>query len=491
MFFHNKTKEIDQKFYEKYQVLCGIEEEFLLVNGDGSLVEAADELMKTAAQILENRPDLLDTLQVQIRGLDAEPNPAQIEYVTLPLSPIDLEEATKAGRKLLQDAADQLGVKLFAQSLHPIQSDPHPIVGTHINVSVQKKGNLMKPGELKAVNNYLWNYLPELIAITANSPIYEGKINNIASNRCANSTVLKRNDPAKIKVPENRPALVPMRYYGRMRYQLKIGSTTDDEFSKKVITNSSGDRLVDITPRGPFTNIGDDKDESPTRNRVEVRIIDAQHKIEDVLDIAYLCCVSALHALYLNQTGEILLDPYHQDNVETAIAHGRDSTFKRENGGKDSLSESLTNWVDQTSQYQDYLGIKIKYLPTGKLQREQHISALDVNYQTRKIEKIRQQGKTYVTVRIGETRLISDKRGNQYKVSAGARIRGKLTAEFHMDYKEEDGIVAEFSGLKVINSLQVQGVKIPLIEKDKIISTFSEAESLADRLFSGFDLFNI
>lgn len=349
----------------------------------------------------------------------------------------------------------------------------------------------MKPGELKAVNNYLWNYLPELIAVTANSPIYQGNVNNVASNRCANSNVLKMNDPAKIEVPENRPALVPMRYYGRMRYQLKIGSTTDDEFSKKVITNSKGDRLVDITPRGPFTNIGDDKDESPTRNRVEIRIIDVQHKIEDLLDIAYLCCISGLHALYLNQTGEILLDSYHKQNVESAIGHGMDAIFRRENGIEQSLKESLTNWVKKTSEYQDYLGIKIKNLPTEKFERERHIPELDINYQTRRIEKIRQQGKTYVTVKIGETRIISDSRGNKYEVSAGARIKGKLSAEFQLNYEEEDGMISEFSGLKIINSLKVQGIKIPLVEKDKVISSYNEAESLASRLFSGFDLFNI
>ncbi|MGV9173084.1 MAG: hypothetical protein ACOC35_11015 [Promethearchaeia archaeon] len=491
MFFHKKTKDIDPKFYEKYQVLCGIEEEFLIVNGEGSLVEAADEMMKKAAEILEISPDLLDTLRVQIRGLDAEPNPAQIEYVTLPLPPTDLEEATKAGRKLLKDAAEKLGVKLFAQSLHPIQSDPHPIVGTHINVSVQKKGNLMKPSELKAVNNYLWNFLPELIAVTANPPIYQGNVNNIASNRCANSTVLKMNDPAKIEIPENKPALVPMRYYGRMRYQLKIGSATDDEFSKKVITNPKGDRLVDITPRGPFTNIGDDKDESPTRNRVEVRIIDVQHKLEDMLDIAYLCCLSGLHALYLNQTGEILLDPYHKTNVENAIAHGMDGTFQRKNGIEESLEESLATWVEQTEKYQDYLGIEIKNLPTEKLERKLPVQELEANYRTRRIEKIRQQGKTYVTVRIGETRVISDGRGNKYKISAGAKIKGKLSADFQLDYKEEDGMIAEFRGLKIVNILKVQGVKIPLTEKDRIVSSYSEAESLASRLFSGFDLFNI
>ncbi|MFX1313958.1 MAG: glutamate-cysteine ligase family protein, partial [Promethearchaeota archaeon] len=283
MLFHEKIKELEQDRYDEYQVLCGIEEEFLIINENGTLTKAADDIMVKAAEILEIDSKFLNSLQVKIRGLDAEPSPSQIEYVTLPLPPVSLQEAVVEGRQLLIKTANQLGVKILAQSLHPIQSDPNPISGTHINVSVQKKGNLMTPEELKAVYNYLWNYLPELIAISANSPIFRGNITNIASNRCANSTVLKRNGFAVIEIPENRPALIPMRYYGRMRYHLKIGYE-EDEFSKKVITNNRGDRLVDITPRGPFTNISDDKDELPSRNRVEVRIIDVQHNINDLLD---------------------------------------------------------------------------------------------------------------------------------------------------------------------------------------------------------------
>ena len=176
MIFHQKRKEIDEDPYRNYQVLCGIEEEFLIINKEGTLLEIADDVMVKAAEILENDQDLLNSLKVKIRGLDAEPSPAQIEYVTLPLPPWLLKDAIIDGRTLLSEAANKLGAKILAQSLHPIQSDPNPIVGTHINVSVQQKGGLMKPGELKAVYNYLWNYLPELIAITANSPLYMGLI---------------------------------------------------------------------------------------------------------------------------------------------------------------------------------------------------------------------------------------------------------------------------------------------------------------------------
>ncbi|MFX0140606.1 MAG: hypothetical protein ACFFDN_43600 [Candidatus Hodarchaeota archaeon] len=485
MIFHQKVKDLDQDPYNEYQVLCGIEEEFLIINKNGSLAKVADDIMVKSAEILEKDQNFLSSLQVRIRGLDAEPSPSQIEYVTLPLPPASLEQAVREGRKLLTEAAKNLGVKILAQSLHPVQSDPNPISGTHINVSVQKKGTLMTPEEMKVVYNYLWNYLPEIIGISANSQIYRGNANNIASNRCANSTVLKSNGFAVIQIPENRPALIPMRYYGRMRYKLKIGFE-EDEFSKKVITNNRGDRLVDITPRGPFTNISDDNDELPSRNRIEVRIIDVQYNTEDLLDIAYLCCVSALHAIYLQSTGEIRQDPYHGINVENAIASGTKAVFQRNNRENESLETSITRWIEGTNKYQEYLGIKIKNLPTAKLLTDISQTELNIEYQTRKIEKLRQQGKTYVTMELVDPRIVTDQNRNQYKITRGTQVRGTLSAKYNFTYDEIDGMVTNFKGIKVVNNLVVQNLKIPLKENDRILRIQSESESLFDRLFGDF-----
>jgi gamma-glutamyl:cysteine ligase YbdK (ATP-grasp superfamily) len=485
MIFHQKVKDIDQDPYKDYQVLCGIEEEFLIINKNGSLAKVADDIMVKSAEILERDQNFLTSLQVRIRGLDAEPSPSQIEDVTLPLPPTALEQAVKEGRKLLTEAAKKLGVKILAQSLHPVQSDPNPISGTHINVSVQKKGTLMTPEEMKIVYNYLWNYLPEMIGISANSQIYRGNANNIASNRCANSTVLKSNGFAVIQIPENRPALIPMRYYGRMRYKLKIGFE-EDEFSKKVITNNRGDRLVDITPRGPFTNIGDDNDELPSRNRIEVRIIDVQYNTEDLLDLAYLCCVSALHAINLKSNGEIVQDPYHATNVDNAIASGTKTILQRGNSVKESLEESISRWIEETNKYQDYLGIKIKNLPAKKLQTEISQKELNIEYQTRKIEKLRQQGKTYVTMELVDPRTVTDRNRNRYKITSGTQVRGTLSAKFDFSYDETDGMVTNFNSIKVVNNLVVQNLKIPLRENDRVLRVQSESESLFDRLFGDF-----
>ncbi|MFX0124324.1 MAG: glutamate-cysteine ligase family protein, partial [Candidatus Hodarchaeota archaeon] len=392
---------------KNYHVLCGIEEEFLIISKDGTLVNAADELMVRAAEILERDSKRLDFLQLKIRGLDAEPSPSQIEYVTLPLPPKDIAEAMRAGRKLLSDAATQLGYRIFAQSLHPIQSDPNPMCGTHINISAQT-GDFMNVQELAAVHDYLWNYLPELIALSANSPIFQGSRTNIASNRISNSTVLRPNGPSRIQIPNRNAALVPMQYYGRMRYTLRLAG----ENVNKVVTNPRGERLVDITPRGPLTNIGDDEDSALTTNRVEVRIFDVQQDFDYLLDLAYLCCVSALHAIYLFTTGNITPDPNHTANVERAVFNGVNAHFIRDGSQEESLQENVTRWVNETKKYQETLGIEIKKLPEIKTRFQQ--GELEVEFRTREIEELRQQGKVYCTVQLNKSRTVIGPRGRKY-----------------------------------------------------------------------------
>ena len=480
MFFHEKKRDFDQDPCRDYQVLCGIEEEFLIINKDGTLVSAADELMVRAADILERDSKRLDFLQLKIRGLDAEPSPSQIEYVTLPLPPKDIAEAVEAGRKLLSDAANQLGYRIFSQSLHPIQSDPHPMCGTHINVSVQRKGGFMNVEELAAVHDYLWNYLPELIALSTNSPIFQGSRTNIASNRINHSTVLKPNGSSQIQIPKRTAALVPMQYYGRMRYTLRLAGVN----VRKVVTNPRGERLVDITPRGPLTNIGDDEDSSLMTNRVEVRIFDVQQDHEYLLDLAYLCCVSALYAIYLHKTGEITLDPNHRTNVERAVYNGTDARLIRNKSKDESIEESVARWINETEKYQEILGIKISTLPRSKTEFYQ--DELQVEFKTRKIEELRQQGKVYAVVQLNKSRTITDQRGRKYGVSRGTQVQGILSVDYKLSFQEKNGIVTNFQGIRITNTLDIQGIKIPLVAKDRILVALSRSEYLSRSLLSGF-----
>jgi hypothetical protein len=83
-------------------------------------------------------------------------------------------------------------------------------------------------------------------------------------------------------------------------------------------------------------------------------------------------------------------------------------------------------------------------------------------------------------------RIVTDNKGNQYKIKGGARIRGEITASYNLSYSEQNGIVTNFKSLRVVNYLVVQNLKIPLQEDDHVITVKSESESLIDRLFGGF-----
>ncbi|MHA1699579.1 MAG: hypothetical protein ACTSWN_12115 [Promethearchaeota archaeon] len=470
--------------HDDFQILCGIEEEFLIINEDGKLVKVADDLMKVAARFLRRNSNLLDSLMLKISGLDAEPNPAQIEYVTLPLHPSDLEDAVRAGRELLISAATELGVKILAQSLHPIQSVPNPIAGTHINVSVKRKGSLMTPEQLRLVNNYLWNHLPEIIAITSNSPVYKGVFNDVIGNRYRVSSVLKMTGPAKIEKPDYTPALIPIHYYGRQRYKLRIG-IGEDEFLSKVVTNRRGDRLVDITPRGPLTNISDDKDDSPARSRVEVRAIDVQQDVNKLIKISHLICASALHAV-LHEDRNISLDPNHEENVNRAYSRGRGATFLNADGRDVALVEKVQDWVRETADCQEFIGFPlndgdVKVLLSGPIQ-----SKLEVHHEIESLEALRRHGNLYVIVKIKDTRIVKDDYGREYTIPKGTTINGLLSTDYKLEFEEEDGMVSRFTTIKAYNFLDVHGLHVPLKKNDTLIKVVNEYEYLLNRLLSPF-----
>jgi len=111
---------------------------------------------------------------------------------------------------------------------------------------------------------------------------------------------------------------------------------------------------------------------------------------------------------------------------------------------------------------------------------------LNVEYQTRKIEKLRQQGKNYVFMELVEPRIVTDRRGNRYKITAGTQVRGNLEASYSFSYDDVNGMVTTFNGIRVVNNLVVQNLKIPLMETDRILRGQSESESLLDRLFGDF-----
>ena len=150
------------------------------------------------------------------------------------------------------------------------------------------------------------------------------------------------------------------------------------------------------------------------------------------------------------------------------------------------LDESKNNQLItlETEKYQDMLGVKIQFLPKRISVYDQ--AELEADFKTRRIEELRQQGKIYAVVQLNKSRTITDKRGRRYDVSRGTQVQGILSVDYELTYQEKDGIVTNFDGIRITNTLDVQGIKIPLVKKDRILTTLSRSDYLSRSLFGGF-----
>jgi carboxylate-amine ligase len=169
----------------------GIEEELLLVDpAKGEAVPMAGALLDLYVRPLESGAGPV---------LTAEFQQEMIEVVTPPHSTLaGLQADIIAGRAIAGQAAEDVGVRVAALGTSPLPSDPHPVrlrrfaamveeygltareqltCGTHIHVSIESHE------EGVAVLDRIRNWLPVLVALSANSPFWHGEDTGYASYR--------------------------------------------------------------------------------------------------------------------------------------------------------------------------------------------------------------------------------------------------------------------------------------------------------------------
>lgn len=169
----------------------GVEEELLLVDpAKGEAVPMAGALLDLYVRPLESSAGPV---------LTAEFQQEMIEVVTPPHSTLAaLEADIIAGRAIAGQAAEDVGVRVAALGTSPLPSDPHPVrlrrfaamveeygltareqltCGTHIHVSIESHE------EGVAVLDRIRNWLPVLVALSANSPFWHGEDTGYASYR--------------------------------------------------------------------------------------------------------------------------------------------------------------------------------------------------------------------------------------------------------------------------------------------------------------------
>lgn len=175
----------------------GVEEELLLVeSGTGRALSLASQVLQQAAA--DASPD--DAADVPFTGaLEKELQRQQIETGTAPHADLTaLGEDVRAWRRTAIDAARHSGAQIAALGTSPIPVEPRPTdndrfremaerfgittaenltCGCHVHVSIESRE------EAVAVIDRIRPWLPILIAVSANSPFWQGNDTSYASYR--------------------------------------------------------------------------------------------------------------------------------------------------------------------------------------------------------------------------------------------------------------------------------------------------------------------
>ena len=257
----------------------GIEQEIQIVDPDtGKLVGKVDTILKNLKGSWGSTitRDYYDT---------------QLEIVTGISDDFDqIKKGLPNLRAKAYEAAEGTGLGLIATGVNPISSsNSNENFGEHHHIGVDSVSEKVR------VHNMLRNFIPELIALTVNSPYYNGELTGFMSTRIFRSK--------HIKLPP----------------RLSINTYKDWLSSPKSVEIRLGKniRFWDVTP---FTSTDETGNPLPT---VEVRLFDTQTSVPYSLGIAVLLEAIALKAKKMDKKN--ILSP----NINNAILnHNREQAYK-------------------------------------------------------------------------------------------------------------------------------------------------------------------
>ena len=250
----------------------GVEEEFQLVNGESyELSSRFDEVCEAVGGDPRVKPELMQSI-VEVATHVAESVPEAIEE-------------TRDLRAQLRDAAAEGGTLIASAGTHPFSRYEHQeiseepryqelietmqwvaerelIFGLHVHVGLESAQQAI------AVANGLRTWLPELLALSANSPFWQGRDTGLASTR--------------VKLFDAFP-----------RSGLPPAFSSFEEFELLI------DRGVKTGSFDDYTFIWWDLRPHPKLGTIEIRICDGQTRLESLAGLVAL--VQALAATLAEQ----------------------------------------------------------------------------------------------------------------------------------------------------------------------------------------------
>jgi len=235
-------------------VVFGVEEELIMIHKNDYL------MMDISEMVIDSLWHKLQDKKVEFYSdkylfkISEEPRREQIEYSTNPLLIGGIMESMNYGRKLLKDVLGEYSSDLLYYSKHP-HSDPNPLTGVHTHISVKGWNDFF----FMNCYNQLWNYLPELIALTKNSDRL-----NISG------------------------VLTPSNFLNKKQHarQLLLDKNTGWRVQKSILFMKEkpyyqDDRMVDMAVRGKYC-LNDKVMDGGNNHRIELRIFDIHKSLEFV-----------------------------------------------------------------------------------------------------------------------------------------------------------------------------------------------------------------
>jgi carboxylate-amine ligase len=303
----------------------GIEEEFQLVNSQtGELCSCAKSILEKGAPYFNEKikPEMLQSTVEFISDILPDITAARAELYT--------------ARTLLARLANDEGLSLVSAGTHPTASWWHQertdhiryveleeeyqdvgrsilIFGLHVHVGVEPRELAM------TVMNQVRTWLPHMLALSSNSPFWNGRMTGIKSYR---AVVWKRFP--RSGMPEVFPS------WGHFdRYVQDLVEMQCIDNGKKI--------WWDVRPHPFFSTI-------------EFRIFDMPATIEDTLALAALCQALVVKLVQLNKRGEgvpALARDYIEENKWRAMRYGLDAEVldflqRRRLSMRDAIRELLS-----------------------------------------------------------------------------------------------------------------------------------------------------
>jgi carboxylate-amine ligase len=263
-----RSSVLDHAFGEGPPLTVGVEEEYMLLDGDAfDLVSGVEDLLDDAA-----RSEFADRLKPELMQCVLESGTVVCEGIT------DAEADLRAIRAFAAERSRARGMRLGAAGTHPFSLYEHQkitgrdryrmlvemlqyvarrelVFGMHVHVAVPS------PESCLSVMEGLLIELPVLLALSANSPFWRGEVTGLMSTR------------AMIFASFPRSGLPP-------RF------TSYDDYAEAVGFMEATGAI------GDYTHLWWDIRPHPRFGTIELRVMDVQTRVEDTVGLAaYVQCL--------------------------------------------------------------------------------------------------------------------------------------------------------------------------------------------------------